>query len=111
MTMKKILCLTLLVALTSLFLISCGGSDAKVVRKIPSGFVHLPKGGGDWNNGLHYVSWESQISFLDSDKNCLYQTGFNNKDFIVKYKNEYYVNEEKLLDLIDTSNSTFEKRE
>ena len=75
-----------------------------MVREIPSGFIHLPKGGGNWDNGLHYVSWESQISFLDDDENCIYQTGLDNSDFIVKHKNEYYVNEEKILELIDIVN-------
>ena len=82
-----------------------------MVAKIPSGFVLLPKGGGDWDNGLHYVAWESQISFFDIDENCIYQTGFKNKDFIVKCDNEYYVDEEKLLELINIANATFSQRE
>ena len=90
--------------LLMLFVLSLRDNDAKLVKEIPSGFVQLPKG-GSWDNGLHYVPWESQIAFLDDDENCIYQTGFNNSDFIVKHKNEYYVNEEKLSELIDIVNS------
>ena len=111
MNAKKMPFFTLVVLFALTSLISCGGNDAKVVRNIPTGFVHLPKGGGDWDNGLHYVSWETQISFLDKDGACIYQTGFNNSDFIVKYKNEYYVDEEKLSEMIDIASSTFEQRE
>jgi hypothetical protein len=110
MNTKKVILVMLVLMISLIFITSCGGSDAKVVRQIPSGFILLPKGGGDWDNGLHYVSWESQISFLDSDENCIYQTGFDNRDFIVKYKNEYYVNEDKILELIDSANSSFEQQ-
>ena len=72
----------------------------KDVREIPSGFVLLPKG-GYWSDGLYYVIWESQISFLDIYENCIYQTGLDDSGFIVEYKNEYYVNEEKILELLD----------
>lgn len=82
-------------------------NDAKLVKEIPPGFIQLPKG-GSWDNSLHYVPWESQIAFLDDNENCIYQTGFDNSDFIVKYKNEYYVNEEKILELIDVANSQHE---
>jgi len=85
-------------------------ADAKVVQEIPLGFIHLPPNGGDWENGLHYVCWESQISFLDIDESCIYQTSFENNMFIVKYKNEYYVDEEKLLELVDIATSSFEQR-
>ena len=109
--MKKIFSLIFITGFVLLLLISCGGNDAKVVKEIPVGFICLPKGGGDWDNGLHYVSWESQISFLDADENCIYQTGFDNSDFIVKYKNEYYVKELKVLELIDIVNSRLEKHD
>lgn len=101
MNMKKAFTIIFLAVLAVLCMTSCTKNDAKVVREIPSGFVQLPKDGGDWDNGLHYVSWESQISFLDGHETCIYQTGFDNSDFIVQYKNEYYVDEAKLLELMD----------
>ena len=88
--------------------------DAKVVKEIPEGFIPLKEaakweGLSDSERGLRYVAWESQISFLDADL-CvggvtIYQTSFNNSAFIVKYNNEYYVNEEKILELINIVNS------
>ena len=84
--------------------------DAKVVRVVPQGFIHLPKLGGNWDNGMRYVSWESQLWFFDVNGTVIYQTVYSNSDFIVKHKNEYYVNEEKFLELVDIANSAFEKR-
>ena len=108
----------LAIVLTLLYLYRDGGhhmgrgSDAKVVREVPVGFIRLSseaipsyKGGGDWDNGMRHVSWESVISFLDVDKECIYQTSYSNSGFIVKYNNEYYVNEAKILELIDIVNS------
>jgi hypothetical protein len=77
------------------------GVDSKAVSELPSGFIPLPLGNEESANGLHYVPWESQISFMDADECCIYQTGFTNSDFIVKFRNEYYVNEEKYLELIE----------
>jgi hypothetical protein len=108
--MKKAFSLVILVVCALILFTSCGKDDAKVVREIPAGFIQLPKGGGNWANGLHYVAWESQISFLDIDEKCVYQTGFNNSDFIVKYKNEYYVNENEFWELVDMAKLAFEKR-
>lgn len=104
---KKYFALMLFLVFVLFLIPSCKSNDSKTVKEIPSGFVLLPKD-GSWDNGLHYVPWESQIAFLDDDENCIYQTGFDNSDFIVKYKNEYYANEEKLLELIDIVNSQHE---
>ena len=98
---------------TSTFSIYQGPSewvDAKVVKKIPPGFIHLEMGGNRQENGLRYVAWESQISFLDADGICIYQTSFANSDFIVKFKNEYYVNEEIFLELMKVADISPETR-
>ena len=85
--------------------------DAKTVTEIPAGFILLKEAVAGEDNGdgqpvLRYVAWESQISFyyddLDNGGVSIYQTGFSNSDFIVKYNNEYYVNEAKISDLIDS---------
>lgn len=107
----SIILVFMIIALYSLFIRgnqAVESSDAKMVREIPEGFVLLPKEGGGWENGLRYVPWESQISFLDANDNCIYQTDFSNSDFIVKYQNEYYVNEEKLSELIEKANVILE---
>ena len=105
-----LLILFLFIAL--LFIPSCvelkdGEFDAETVREIPLGFVRLPER-SDLDNGLRYIPWETQIAFLDSDGNCIYQTEFNNSKFIVKYQDEYYVNEEKLLELINIAGLQYE---
>jgi len=82
--------------------------DAKAVKEIPNGFVFLEEDNLD--NGLHYVAWESQISFLNADGICIYQTGYDNSDFIVKYKKEYYINEKKFLELMDIANALSESK-
>ena len=107
---KKTLSLLLIVVLALIYLTSCGGNDAKVVRKIPDRFVHLEKGGGNWGNGLHYIFWKSMIVFLDADEITIYQIGLNNSDFVVKYKNKYYVSEEKLLELLNVAAISPEQR-
>ena len=124
MNKKKVLIisipLVLVLALVLGFFFLNGGHhmskviDAKVVRKVPEGFIPLREaakweGSSDNESGLRYVTWESQISFLDADLSAggvtIYQTDFKNSDFIVKYNNEYYVNEAKILELIDIVNS------
>ncbi|MCL2087084.1 MAG: hypothetical protein FWH05_05765 [Oscillospiraceae bacterium] len=115
MNNAKIVFLTMFIITSFVLLVSCiknsesMWSDAKIVKEIPIGFVYLPKNGGNWGNGLHYVPWETQISFLDIDDNCIYQTGFDNSDFIVKYGKEYYINEENFLELMAVANATFEQ--
>ena len=85
--------------------------DARVVKKIPIGFVHLPREEDAWGNGMRYVPFESYIFFVDADGNNIYQTSYRNSDFIVKYNNEYYVNEAKILELIDIVNASTKKDE
>lgn len=88
-------------------------NDAKTVKEVPTGFIPLPKGGGNWESGSHYIFWETEISFSDAELDaggvCIYQTNVKNSDFIVKYNNEYYVNEGKLLELIDIADSNFKQ--
>lgn len=87
------------------------GDEVKEVRKIPKGFVSLNKGGDDEENGLSFVLWESQVSVLDADESCIYQTSIGNSNFIVKYNEDLYVNEKKLLELIEIANSASEQLE
>ena len=109
---RKVALLILFLFISLLIIPSCielkdGEFDAETVSEIPLGFVRLPER-SDLDNGLRYIPWETQIAFLDSDGNCVYQTGFNNSEFIVKYQDEYYVNEEKLLELINVVGLQYE---
>lgn len=61
------------------------------------------------NGTLRYVAWESQISFLNKDNITIYQTGFNNRDFIVKYKGEYYINTNKYKELVEIIHDSLEQ--
>ena len=65
--------------------------DAEVVPEIPDGFVPLGTG-GNWGDGLRYVSFENQICFYDFDGFVIYGTMYSNQDFIVKYEGRYYIN-------------------
>jgi hypothetical protein len=103
----------LLIILVPICLSACNNrNDSKEVREMPEGFIYLEKEGGNWENGLHYVPFETIISFVDADGINIYQTGYSNSDFIVKQKGEYtyYVNEEKFLEVYDMANTVFEQR-
>jgi len=108
---KKILLLFAVIAIIIILALTWfmfyGRNDANMVLKIPSGFVNLQS---NLKNGLSVMPFETQIAFLDADGVGIYQTDFKNSDFIVKYKGEYYVNEEKLLELIDIAVISPEQR-
>ena len=78
----------MIIALVSLFQISCEGSGVKIVSKVPDGFTVFIQ-----SDGLHFIFWENVISFLDADDICIYQSSTNNKNLLVKYNDEYYIHE------------------
>lgn len=96
-----------------LYLTSCKSGDAKMVSKVPDGFVSLIELNNRADKILRCVLWETQISFMDDDGYiCIYQTTFvNNPDLIVKYKKEYYVNEAKYLELTEVAVLAREERQ
>lgn len=65
----------------------------KTVSEIPPGFISLDIAIAAEAEKLEYVFFESQIAFLNLQGDCVYQTNVHNSDFIVQYKNEYYVDE------------------
>lgn len=99
-----------IILLISICLTACESNDAKMVSKVPSGFISLNEAIDNMKGTLRYVPWESQISFLDADNMTIYQTGFANRDFIVKYKGEYYINEVKYSEMVEIANDTVEQR-
>jgi len=101
-----------IIVLISICLTACERNDATVVSKaVPSGFISLEEAIDNMNGSLSYIAWESQIAFLDADNITIYQTGFEDRHFIVKYKGEYYINEEKYSELVKIANSTMEQRD
>lgn len=108
---KKVLLLfaviAIIIILALTWFVFYGRNDANMVLKVPSGFVPLQS---NLENGLSVMPFETQIAFLDAEGVGIYQTDFKNSDFIVKYKGEYYVNKEKLLELIDVAAISPEQR-
>ncbi len=96
---KKIIALVLIIIFGVMLISACSGDGVTQVKEIPDGFVRLPDGGEC--EKLSWMGWETQIVFMDKEENCIYQTGFNNSEFIVWYKDAYYVNEEKFNELLD----------
>lgn len=100
---KKRVVVIFMVAVTALvliFVLTQGRNIGKVVFNLPDGFVLLDEAIDSSESIFSYVFWESQISLLDADGICIYQTSVRNDDFIVKYKEEYYVSEIKLAECI-----------
>ena len=109
-----LICLNILIAFS---LISCKGDDAKVVSKIPDGFVSLIELNNHEDKNIRIILWDNQISFMieapdtQSGEVCLYQTFIGERDVIVKYKDEYYVNEAKYLELTNIAILAIEERQ
>ena len=111
---KSYLLPTILNVLLVTSLVSCIHADAKVVFRVPDGFVPLTELDSR-DSILDYVFWDSQISFVYTPDDtprliCLYQEYVGNRDFIVKYKGDYYVNEAKYLELIEVAVLAQEER-
>ena len=80
------------------------------VYKIPDKFVSLNEVCEDTNGKLTYTLWPHNISFQDVDNMEIYVTLYTNSDVIVKYKNEYYINEFIYEDLVHDANIIAEQR-
>jgi len=78
-----------------------------VEQFIPVGFISLNESMNLLDNGLRYVFWESQISFLDADNICIYQTSESNKSFIVRCGDAYYVDAQKISELAAIADATY----
>ena len=95
----------LLVLLATLGLTSCtiqgqGRFYPDRVRTVPPGFIALNPAIEELGEGvLSYLFWDTNIAFIDSENVTFFQTGVRNSEFIVMHGGEYYVNEEKFLEL------------
>jgi len=88
---------------------SVAGVDQALPPEIPAGFVFLENNLG---NGLHYIFWEDNIVFLDSEGVNIYQIGINESsaNIIIEYEKKIYFNEEKLKELIEIAGIAPETR-
>jgi hypothetical protein len=80
---------------------------AKWVFSLPSGFIPLKEAATSSEGILHFIMWSNHIAALDPNvpdikTRCIYLTDIRNADFIVRYKREYYINESKYHELINT---------
>lgn len=75
--------------------------NAKTVSNLPLGFVSLNDAITSSEGALSYVCWETQISFLDSNETCVYQTDIKDDSFIVKYKGNYYISKSKYNEMLE----------
>lgn len=105
MNRKRIIFIILLIMVVVLVLICIlerGRNDAKRVLFLPSSFISLDEAMTSSEGDLRRVFWETQISFMNANDTCIYQTSVKNDSFIVKYKGKYYINETKYNELIET---------
>jgi hypothetical protein len=103
---KKRITITLLV-ITAVAVLICGlvreNNDVKTVFSLPPGFIPLEDVIASSEGVLSCVFWESQISLLNSEGTCVYQTSVRNSNFIVKYNGKNYINEFKYNELLKAS--------
>ena len=115
MKKKSSLLLICLVSLFAFSLTSCKGSDAKVVSKIPDGFVSIIELNNRADRLLNVEPWESQITFMLREvpfsESNLFQTHLSDNSLVVKYKKEYYINEAKYQDLVEIAVLALEERQ
>jgi predicted hydrocarbon binding protein len=82
----------------------------KKVLFIPNGFVPLEDIVKDDKVILWYNFFETQIYFTDIDGNNIFQTDLSDNSFIVENIGNYYVNQEKFMELVKTAEATYKER-
>lgn len=71
------------------FLLAGTRNDAKEVLKVSDGVIASEELGAV---GMKLLVWETQVSIVEDERDCIYQTSVRNRDFIVKCRGKYYVN-------------------
>lgn len=109
------ICLNMLIII---LIVTCKGGgmkmeEAKVVSKIPDGFVSMSELNDREDSILRCLSWDGNIVFGTKKGSVftLYQDRLANSDVIVNYNNKYYVNEAKFLELNEIAGLALEERE
>lgn len=83
------------------YLIISNKYNVKKVVKLPAGFISLEEICERKETISHYVFFETQILFFDSNDTCIFQANVKDSNFIVEYQNKYYINKESYLELVN----------
>ena len=93
-----LLAMLIIVALYLLFTYIGKQNEPYVVSEVPQGYVSLNDLLDSTGNKIGYIFWESQIAITNERSVCIYQTNVQDRDFIVKYQEQYYINVDKFSD-------------
>jgi len=85
-------------------------NDARRVLFIPDGFIALDYATHGMDEVLRWFGWAENIVFQDSDEMTIFQTSFRDRSFIVRYRDDYYVNEKSFNEISEFATSVFEQR-
>ena len=85
------------------------GVDLVHVDRIPDGYVLLSDINEQYRDLMQIVFFESQISFLDLDGNNIQQVSISDKNFLVQYKDNIYLNTKKLQVILNLAEGAAEK--
>jgi hypothetical protein len=113
------ICIGIIITLLLLFY-DYEDDGAKVVYKLPEGFVSLHDLNEradrilkmlpfeDWNQEIAFCVTAPKIEFVSS---CIFQTPASNSDYFVSYKNELYINEAKYMNLVEAAAYALEQHQ
>jgi len=73
------------------------------VGEIPAGFVNLEEAIVNYKDFLTYSYFEGAVIFFQSDNTTIMQSQKDDYTFIVSYKNQIYINEKTVNDIIKTA--------
>lgn len=118
---------------TFLFLVACSGNSIQggsgtsmsieerrigqeryfpvLVRTLPSGFIAVESAIEDLESAgaLRFLFWSTNVVFQDIEGVTIFQTDVHDSNFIVIYRNAYYVNEERFLEIAEYAINTSEQ--
>ncbi|HOP12150.1 MAG TPA: hypothetical protein PK629_11755 [Oscillospiraceae bacterium] len=83
----------------------------QIVQTKPDGFIQLVEAANNQVNGLNFMFFENYILFFDCERVCIFVTENDDPEFIVEFKDEFFVNEKKFSELVDAANKTVEQRD
>jgi len=79
------------------------------VRSVPDGFISLSEALADKDGIMTRFFWSYSFGFQDSEGVTIFQTDVKNNEFIVMYGDEYYINEEKFLEISSYAKNIYEQ--
>ncbi|MCL2425580.1 MAG: hypothetical protein FWD05_04490 [Oscillospiraceae bacterium] len=80
------------------------------VREVPMGFVALDTAIREYDGVLSYLFWSTNFVIQDSEDVTIFQTDVKNSQVIVLYRNVYYINEEKFLEILEYAIDIYEQQ-